>query len=286
MFVAIDGARLFVDVLNPQLAIDGAGLREKPQLLCIPGGPGGDHQTLRPFFDRFASLAQVIYLDPRGGGRSEPGDPATWTLDQWGDDIAAVCDALGLDKPVVLGSSGGSIMVQAFLARHPERAGGAILINPCARMQREPIIAGFGRLGGPQAEAAARAMYETGAAAAVPAFIQTCFQFYSARRNFADLRAAGSRVRMNPAPSEAFFGPDGEAFRYDHRGSLGQVSCPVLLLVGGQDPLTRPEWGREVAVALPAGRADLHILEAASHLVTADEPERVSALLEHFIAAR
>ena len=82
MFVAINGVRLFFDVLNPKLEIAGDSLREKPVLVCLHGGPGGDHQSLRPFFDRFAALAQVVYLDQRGGGRSEAGDPAGWTLDR------------------------------------------------------------------------------------------------------------------------------------------------------------------------------------------------------------
>ncbi|MDP3736093.1 MAG: alpha/beta hydrolase [Hyphomonadaceae bacterium] len=119
MYANVNGVRLFFDVFNPKLEIAGDGLKEKPTLVCIPGGPGGDHQTLRPFFDRFADAAQLVYLDPRGGGRSDHGDPAGWTLNQWGDDIAAFCDVLGIQKPIVLGSSGGSMMVQAYLARHP-----------------------------------------------------------------------------------------------------------------------------------------------------------------------
>jgi proline iminopeptidase len=98
MFVEINGVRLFFDVLNPKLEIEGAGLKERPTLVCIPGGPGGDHQTMRPFFDRFPSVAQVVYLDPRGGGRSGQGDPSGWTLDQWGDDIAAFCDVFGIES--------------------------------------------------------------------------------------------------------------------------------------------------------------------------------------------
>jgi pimeloyl-ACP methyl ester carboxylesterase len=161
--VTVNGVRLFFDVMNPKLEIVPDGLKDKPTLVCLPGGPGGDHQTLRPFVDRFANVAQVVYLDHRASGRSERGDPATWTLDQWGDDVAAFCEALGIVKPLVLGVSGGAIVTQAYLTRHPDHAGGAILINPCARMVRDVVIAGFEKLGGPKAGAAARAMYTRGA---------------------------------------------------------------------------------------------------------------------------
>jgi len=202
MFVTVNGVRLFFDVINPKLEIVEGGLKEKPTLICLPGGPGGDHQTLRPFFDRFATVAQVVYLDHRASGRSEPGDRSHWTLDQWGDDIAAFCDALGVAKPIVLGVSGGAIIAQAYLSRHPHHAGGAILVNPCSRMDREVLVAGFAKLGGPEAEAAARAMYTRGAPEDVPAFFRHCLPYYSKTGSFGPPDAASraeARVRRRCA---------------------------------------------------------------------------------------
>ncbi len=284
MFVTVNGVRLFFDVLNPKLEIVESGLREKPALICLPGGPGGDHQTLRPFFDRFAGVAQVVYLDHRASGRSDAGDPSQWTLDQWGDDVAGFCDALGIERPIVLGVSGGAMIAQAYLSRHPTRAGAAVLVNPCARMVRDELVAGFARLGGPDAEAAARAMYTRGAPEDVPAFFRHCLPHYSRTGSFGPPNAA-SRVRMNFQVSQHFFGPGGEAFRYDHRQALGKVACPVLLAVGAHDPVTRAEWGREVAAALPPGRAELHVFEGSSHMIAADEPDRFRALVDGFVMA-
>ncbi len=285
MFAQVNGVRLFFDMLNPTLEIRGAGLKEKPALVCLPGGPGGDHQTLRPWFDRFADIAQVIYLDPRGGGRSDHGDAAAWTLDQWGDDIAAFCDVVGLEKPVVLGSSGGSLMVQSFLARHAGRAGGAILINACSRMVEDEIVAAYEKLGGADAGAAARAMYGSPGPQDYAAFFQRCLPLYSTKRDLFVLTDGRERVRMNPAPSQRFFARDGEAWRFDFRGQLGQVQCPVLVAVGEHDPVTPAEWGREVAAGLPPDKAELVVFEGSSHLVATDEPERLEALIRRFIGA-
>lgn len=286
MFVTVNGVRLFFDVLNPKLEIDGASLKEKPVLICLPGGPGGDHQTIRPAFDRFTSVAQVIYLDHRASGRSDRGDPSRWMLDQWGDDVAAFADAIGVERPIVLGVSGGAMVTQAYLARHPDHAGGAILVNPCARMDKETLIAGFGRLGGPVAEAAARAMYTRGAPEDVPGFFQHCLPFYSRKRNFVDMQLSGGRATFNLDVSQHFFGPGGEAYRYDHRGRLGAVKTSVLALAGAHDPVTRPEWGRELAEAFGPGVCDFVLFEEASHLILSDEPKRFSALVEAFIRAR
>jgi pimeloyl-ACP methyl ester carboxylesterase len=281
MFLEINDARLFFDVLNPKLEIEGAGLKDKPVLVCIPGGPGGDHQTMRPFFDRFTSVAQVIYLDPRGGGRSGHGDPSGWTLDQWGDDIAAFCDALGIEKPIVLGTSGGSMIVQSYLARHPAHARGAVLINACSRMVQDEIIAAYERFGGPDAAKAARAMYGTPGPEDYAAFMRLCLPLYSTRRDLSSLAAARGRATMNPAASQHFFSPAGEAWRYDHCEALGRVGCPALVVVGDMDPVTPAPWGKEVAAALP--HAELHAFDNASHLLIADDPERLTAVIEAFI---
>ena len=60
MFVTVNGVRLFFDVLNPKLEVAGDNLHEKPVLVCLHGGPGGDHQSLRPFFDYFATFTQIV----------------------------------------------------------------------------------------------------------------------------------------------------------------------------------------------------------------------------------
>jgi len=281
MFVSVNGARLFFDVLNPRLEIVADRLEVKPVLVCLHGGPGGDHQSLRPAFDRLAGVAQIVYLDQRGGGRSDHGEPASWTLDQWADDVAGFCDALGIDKPIVLGVSGGALVAQAYLARHPDHASAVVLVNGCSRLDREALVAGFSALGGPEAGAAARAMYTRGAPADVPGFFQHCLPWYSRRPTPAP--TDNSRATFNFAVSQHFFGPDGEAFRFDHRECLRAVACPVLVLVGAHDPVTRAEWGREVAAALPPDRVTFTQFEDSSHLITADEPELFFATVEAFV---
>ena len=61
------------------------------------------------------------------------------------------------------------------------------------------------------------------------------------------------------------------------------MRCPVLLLVGAHDPVTRAEWGRDVAAALPPGGRELVM---SSHILMADEPERLAQCVEAFLADR
>ena len=62
--------KLFFDVEGASLAPSGPEMRSKPTLLLLHGGPGMDHSLFRPAFSALADVAQVVYLDHRGQGRS------------------------------------------------------------------------------------------------------------------------------------------------------------------------------------------------------------------------
>ena len=96
MHVSVNGVRLFFDVEGAKLVPDGPVMREKPVLLMLHGGPGADHSIYRPAYSALADIAQIVYLDHRGNGRSEDGPRESWNLAQWGDDVRAFCDVLGI----------------------------------------------------------------------------------------------------------------------------------------------------------------------------------------------
>src|SRR3954452_7295922 len=95
MHVSVNGIKLFFDVAGEKYAVEGPRLVERPTVLLLHGGPGFDHTHFKPAFAPAAEMAQLVYLDHRGNGRSEHGDPSLWTLDQWADDVKVFCDTLG-----------------------------------------------------------------------------------------------------------------------------------------------------------------------------------------------
>ena len=76
-----------------------------------------------------AADARVIVLDIRGRGLSEA--PATgYALTDYAADAAGVIDALGLQRPVVLGHSMGARIAAALGALHPDAVGPMIVVDP------------------------------------------------------------------------------------------------------------------------------------------------------------
>ena len=119
MYANVNGARLFFDVEGLGLVPDGPRMRQRPTVLLLHGGPGFDHTMYKPAFSQLADIAQLVYYDHRGQGRSD-GAPDTHNLAQWGDDVKGLCDALGIEKPIVIGTSFGGFVAQSYATRHPD----------------------------------------------------------------------------------------------------------------------------------------------------------------------
>src|SRR5262245_19914746 len=195
MFVTVNGVRLFFDVLDPRLALTPAGADELPTVVCIHGGPGGDHTSLRPEIDLLCSSAHVVLFDQRDGGRSEGGPQQQWRLDQWAAAVAGSGDALGIVKPFVLGISGGGMVAMRYGARHPNHAGAFVLVSTAPRIVPADRIADFERRGGPVAGAAARGMFERCAPEDFGPYMQHCLPLYM-RRTLSDGAARAARSRF------------------------------------------------------------------------------------------
>ena len=141
--------RLYVDIEGCGLVPDGALMREKPTLILLHGGPGYDHTSFKPIFSQLADIAQVVYVDHRGHGRSSRRPREEWLLDNFADDIVRLCDALGIVKPIVLGQSFGGFVAQRYLARHPAHPAKVILSSTSHHMGLARKLAMFESLGAP-----------------------------------------------------------------------------------------------------------------------------------------
>src|SRR5262249_28576094 len=183
MWALVNGVRLFFDVEGASLVPDGHRMREKPTVLLLHGGPGLDHSIYRPVFSSLADIAQVVFLDHRGNGRSESGPQESWTLAQWGNDVHAFCDVLGITRPIVSGASFGGTVALAYATRHPAHPAKLILVSTAAAgdTYRERRVALFERLGGPEVGALARRRFLEGHTdgATLEAWIRLAFPLYT-----------------------------------------------------------------------------------------------------------
>jgi proline iminopeptidase len=283
MFVTVNGARIFFDTAGEQLAIDGARMREKPTLIVMHGGPGFDHSTMRPYFDRFAGTHQVLYIDHRGNGRSG-GEPATWNLAQWGDDVKGLCDALGIEKPHVFGQSFGGMVAISYATRHPGHAAKVVFSSTAAKMRFDETLDIFEARGGAEARAIADRFWNAMDEAAFADYVRICMPLYNPPGGGGDFQASARNRAITRLDMMRHFSL-GEIKTMDMIAALAKVTAPALVLAGGYDPVTPPSCARAIYDALPPALRRLEIYENAGHGIYRDAPEKAEALLRAFFAA-
>ncbi|RIK95835.1 MAG: alpha/beta hydrolase [Proteobacteria bacterium] len=278
MHISVGDVRLFFDVEGAKLVPDGPAMRERPTLVLLHGGPGFDHSSYKPLFSQLADVAQVVYLDHRGNGRSDAGDRAKWNLAQWADDVRAFCDALGIERPVVFGNSFGGMVAMAYGIRHADHAGKLILSSTTAKTRLDRVYAAFERLGGPDARDAARRYWEGPGPETLPDYARLCFPLYSRTPRDPDVNA---RTKWNFDVMFHFGG--GEDHAFDFLPELKAVRCPTLVLGGEDDPICPIDDQADIAAALPAHLVRFERFAGCGHGVYRDDPQRALGVLRTFL---
>jgi len=128
MRAKVRDTELYFDVEGSGLVPDGAGMREKPVLFVVPGGPGGDHAGFKPAFSSLSERTQLVYLDHRGSGRSAHGPHETYTMDNHVEDIEALRRHLGLGKIGLLDVSYGGMVAMKYATLYDANLSHLILV--------------------------------------------------------------------------------------------------------------------------------------------------------------
>jgi proline iminopeptidase len=288
MHVSVNGVRLFFDVEGAKFVPNGPTMREKPVLLMLHGGPGFDHSNYRPAYSALADIAQIVYLDHRGNGRSEDGPREGWNLAQWGDDVHAFCEALGILDPIVLGASFGGMVALAYATRHPTHPSRLILISTEAAGGSHPErrVELFERFGGPEVGALARLRFLEAQGhpdqASVAAWVRLAMPHYTRIPRDPDI---ARRAVSRPEVLQWFTRPGGESRGFNFFPDLHRIQCPTLVLGGEDDPMLPIECQADLAAALPEHLVRFERFANCGHSVVPDAPERAMATIRSFIGS-
>lgn len=276
MQLEVNGARLWFDADGSALVPDGGEMRPRPTVVLVHGGPGGwDHSYFKPDFAPLIEHAQVVYVDLRGHGRSAWGDVADWSLEGCADDVHALCETVGIERPFVFGHSMGGPIALLYGARHPGHAAGLIVQSGFARWDPLRLVEGFRRVAGDEvAEIAARSFGGEPVTDAESARVSDAFGPHVPDE------AQHARPRTNPELNS----PGMELVRrLDILDQLSCVDSPTLVSVGELDPVTPVAAAEEVADALPEDIVQLRVIEGAGHWAWKDAPERYWPMIVEFI---
>jgi 3-oxoadipate enol-lactonase len=213
---------------------------------------------------------RVLLYDCRGQWRSEH-PPGPYSMEMHAEDLAALLDALHIEKAHVAGISYGAELSMLFAARHPERV--RSLIVSSAVSQVDPLL---------------HAIVEEWIAAARAADPEALFRA-TVPMNFSEAWIAANGAALQsarqryeeldfPALLELLLAFSG----LEITGQLPSISAPTLVISGEEDILKPRKYSELITGQIPG--AHLAMVPNAGHSVCWEQPVVFNALVLGFLA--
>jgi pimeloyl-ACP methyl ester carboxylesterase len=250
---------------------------EGPDLVVAPGfishlEVGWEDPSLAHWYSRLAAFRRVIIFDKRGTGLSDPASHAP-TLEEQVDDLRAVMDAAGAERPDVFGVSEGGTMAMPLAAAHPDRVNTLVLYGTFARLVEAPDYPwGVGR-------------------EAIDALIELSGRGWGegiglggwapSRRDDDELRRWWARLQRLAASPGMIRNIFALYPQVDIREVLPTIQAPTLVIHRRGDRMVNVELGRYLADNIPG--AKLVELDGDDHLFFTGDADAVLDEVEEFL---
>ena len=237
---------------------------------------------------------RLVLWDQRGHGRSGPGAPGSSTIDQIGEDLGAVIDAVAPEGPLVLlGHSMGGMTVMALADQRPELfaervVGVGLLCTSAGGLGAIDFgLSGLGRVMMSVAPTAARLLSRQPDLVAYGRRLGSDLEGLLVRRySFASpvppelVRFSSAMIAQTRMEVISDFLPTLSG--HDKRVALAVLGGLELLVMAGEDDLLIPRsHSDEIVAALPD--AEYVVVRDAGHLLPLEHPEVVNTYLEELL---
>ena len=276
MYITVNNTKLFFDVYGSELSIEADTVKEKSTLIVLHGAPS-DHTLYVEFWSQFSDIAQVVFLDQRGFGRSDLSTLGKWNLQQWADDLHEFCLKLGVSKPVIAGVSMGGHVMCEFISKHYEYPAGLIFCNTEAKYPLAAVCKQLRKLGGESAADAGHGLYTNPTEKTLENFVKYCTPFFA--KNAYSKRELDRCIKH---PEVFFYYCRQQMLDFNYLGEMHKIQCPTLLLVG-EDSYHVPEAAKQMAAKIKPKYLTMEIIKDAGAPVYKDKPKETYIAVKQFL---
>jgi proline iminopeptidase len=274
---------IYFDITGMQLAPLGDDFIERPVLFLLHGGPGGDHLRFKQHSLELQTVAQLVFIDHRGCGRSKITRQAEYTLENNIEDIEALRQHLGLDKICILGTSFGGMVAQGYAIRYPEHLQKLILVATAPSYRFMDSAKDRVQQDGSADQIEMCENLWNGTFKNHDHIIEffTCMDSLYSNKARLEKKQEYSRSKTiwsHEALNEGF---GGFLRTFDFIPDLRKIRCPTLVLAGKDDWICNPAESKTIADNIPNAR--LEIFEKSSHAIAVDEHDRYINTIQDFL---
>jgi 3-oxoadipate enol-lactonase len=218
----------------------------------------------------FSQHYRLLLYDCRGMWQSEH-PPGPYSMGLHADDLAALLDALGIQRAHIGGISYGAEVSMVFALRYPERTRGLVLSSAVSQVDR--LLRGL----------------MDAWIAAVEAQDPEMFFRVSYPMNFSEAWIAANQCALDAA-RERYDALDYDAFlelllsfsRLDVTDDLHTIAAPTLVIVGEEDILKPRKYAEIIVDEIP--NTEFAIVPHAGHAVLWERPKVFNSLILGFLA--
>jgi 3-oxoadipate enol-lactonase len=256
---------LFVQVNGKSLAVDVHGAGEPIIFLHGLGSTGSVWEPqMRALSDRF----QVIRYDLQGAGRSPLA--GTLSIESWVDDLSALMDAQKLAKARFVGHSLGTLILQHFAVRNPEKVVSLALIG----VNRAPNDA---------RRQAVRDRVAKVRAEGIEVIADTVVKGGLSPHSYENkIEIVGFVRELLLRQSRDGYAACCEAMASSNAADISKIACPTLVLAGRDDNVSPVANGEAFAKEL--SNAEFQVIEQCGHWQPIEQPAAVNAALSAFFS--
>lgn len=241
--------------------------------LILSAGLGGSGNYWLPNLPALAAHYRVILYDHRGTGRSDRALPEIVTVEQMGEDLLALIDALEIARAHVMGHAAGGVAGLALALAHPDRVDRLVVVNGWAKADPHFLRCFDARLA---------LLRDSGAEAYLRAQPIFLFPANWISEHHAELEAELPHQLAHFAGTQAYEKRIAALARFDIADRLGEIATPTLVIATRDDMLVPSRAGEALAAGLP--HAGLGMLDFGGHAVNVTHAAPFEGLVLDWLA--
>jgi pimeloyl-ACP methyl ester carboxylesterase len=253
----------FAQIRNARLAwwTDGPADAGGDPLVLVHAGVA-DARMWEPVVTALAKQQRVVRFDMRGFGRSRSAKGAFSPL----GDLAALLDALSIERAHVVGASFGGLVALEFAATHPVRVRSLVLLaGALPDIEPSPPLLAFA-----EAEDAAIAVGQLEDAVDINVRMWASHSTPEVQALVADMQRDAFVLQLREGAASDELDPPVSA-------RLAEIAVPATVAYGTLDVADFEQVAQRLHAELPD--ATLHEIADAGHLLALDQPEAVTQLI-------